>query len=227
MNGPVLAQAGSAAITTADFERRARARLDLAHPPGLADLGRSSGPGSWPGGDHRLDDLPPLLDPPPRAAAVLIPVVGRPIGPTVLLTLRGTGLRNHSGQIAFPGGKIDPGDATPAAAALREAHEEIGLDPAQVCLLGYLDPYLTGTGFLIVPTVALVAEPVHLVLNPAEVDEAFEVPLAFLMEASNHRRGTREWNGRSRSFYAMPYRERHIWGITAGIIRSLYEKLYL
>ena len=158
---------------------------------------------------------------------MLIGVIDRPGEATVLLTQRASNLRDHSGQIALPGGKIDPSDASPAAAALREAQEEVGLDPSCVTPLGYLDPYLTGTGFLIVPTVALVAEPAALVLNPVEVDEAFEVPLAFLMDAANHQRASREFEGRVRSFYVMPYAERRIWGVTAGVIRNLYERLYL
>ena len=153
--------------------------------------------------------------------------MARPDGASVLLTLRTTHLRDHSGQIAFPGGKIDPDDASPADAALREAWEEVGLEPARVTPLGYLAPYLTGTGFLIVPTVALVREPFQLTLNDREVAEAFEVPLGFLMEAGNHQRGRRELDGTVRHFYAMPYRERFIWGITAGLIRDLYERLYL
>ncbi len=206
-----------------DFECRARARLSLDFPPDALDVTLAA----CPAGDHRLDGRPPRLAPKPRPAAVLIPVVARPGGASMLLTLRTTGLRDHSGQIAFPGGKIDPGDATPAAAALREASEEVGLDPGRVTPLGYLAPYLTGTGFLIVPTVAVVHEPFDLVLNDREVAETFEVPLDFLMEAANHRRGQRDLNGAIRSFYAMPYKERFIWGITAGLIRDLYERLYL
>ncbi|WP_131119656.1 CoA pyrophosphatase [Lichenihabitans psoromatis] len=208
--------------STIAFERRARERLSFDLPPRWADPSATR----LLGGDHRLDDLPPRLDAVPRAAAVLIPILARAAEPTILLTLRAASLRVHSGQIAFPGGSIDASDADPMTAALREAQEEVGLDPACVTPLGYLDPYLTGTGFLIVPTVAMVHEPFDLELNAAEVVETFEVPLAFLMEEANHQRSSREWNGRTRSFYAMPYGERYIWGITAGMIRSLYEKLY-
>lgn len=207
----------------ADFERRARARLSLDLPAGALDVVPAA---PLLAGDHRLDGGVPRTATEPRAAAVLIPVVARPAGLSVLLTLRTAGLRDHSGQIAFPGGKIEPADATPADAALREAREEVGLDPDRVTLLGYLAPYLTGTGFLIVPTVALVREPFDLTLNRSEVAEAFEVPLGFLMEAGNHQRGRRELDGAIRHFYAMPYRERFIWGITAGLIRNLYERLY-
>ena len=143
----------------------------------------------------------------------------------MLLTQRASHLRAHSGQIAFPGGKIDPGE-TPLAAALREAGEEIGLDPRYVEPLGWLDPYLTGTGFRIAPLVALVDPAFTLAINPLEVDEAFETPFAFLMDPANHRLDEREWQGRVRKFYAMPHQRRYIWGATAGILRNLYERLF-
>lgn len=178
-------------------------------------------------GDHDLDpvirtiaDIRPI-----RPAAVLIPVVDHE-DPTVLLTLRTAALPSHAGQVAFPGGKIDPEDETPVAAALREAEEEIGLDRKHVEPLGYLDLYLSGTGFRIVPTVARVAPGFALKLNPSEVDDVFEVPLAFLMGPENHQRHSREWRGMMRTYYAMPFGERYIWGVTAGILRNLYERLY-
>lgn len=161
-----------------------------------------------------------------RAAAVLIGLVAHPDEVTVILTQRAAALRVHSGQISFPGGKIDAQDATPIAAALREAHEEIGLDASRVEPLGYLDPYLTGTGFRIIPVVAKVAPPLALEINPHEVDEAFEVPFAFLMDAANHMLGARELDGKMFHFYAMPFGERYIWGVTAGILRNLFERLY-
>ena len=209
------------AISAADFERRARERLSFDLPADVFDLGAPPA-----AGDHLIAGHPPVLHIKPRAAAVLMAVIDRPGEATVLLTKRASHLRDHSGQIALPGGKIDPADGSPADAALREAWEEVGLDPARVTPLGYLDPYLTGSSFLIVPTVAIVSEPLCLTPNPVEVEEVFEVPLAFLMEAANHQRGTRDFNGQTRSFYVMPYAERRIWGITAGLIRSLYEKLY-
>ena len=159
-----------------------------------------------------------------RPAAVLVPVVDRP-EPAVLLTLR-TELPSHPGQIAFPGGKIDPHDRTPADAALREAREEIGLGPALIEPIGYLDLYLTFSGYRILPTVARVRPDYQLVLCEAEVADAFEVPLAFLMDAQNHALHSRDWKGIERKYYAMPFGERYIWGVTAGILRNLYERIY-
>lgn len=159
-------------------------------------------------------------------AAVLAAVVSRPEGATMLLTRRATHLRQHSGQIAFPGGRIDATDASPVAAAMREAQEEVGLDARHIEPLGYLDTYVTGTGFRIFPVLAIVTPPFTLTINHDEVDDAFEVPLSFLMDAANHRLDSREIAGAMRQFYAMPYNDRYIWGATAGMLRNLYVRLY-
>ncbi|MEL6372386.1 MAG: CoA pyrophosphatase [Pseudomonadota bacterium] len=159
----------------------------------------------------------------PRAAAVLVGIVNRaPL--TLLLTARAVTLKSHPGQIAFPGGKLDAGE-TAMQAALREADEEVGLAHTQIEPLGYLEGYLTGTGFHISPLVALIEPPLALKLDPREVADAFEVPLAFVMDRANHQRHTRVWKGRERQYYAMDHGARHIWGATAGIIRNLTERL--
>jgi 8-oxo-dGTP pyrophosphatase MutT (NUDIX family) len=161
-----------------------------------------------------------------RPAAVLIPLIAHPGGVTVLLTQRSSQLRQHSGQIAFPGGKIDQSDDGPLSAALREAEEEIGLNPRHVSVLGFLGPYFSTTGFRITPVVALVEPNIPLILNRQEVSEAFEIPLSFLMDMNNHRIEEREWKGEMRRYFAMPHEDHYIWGVTAGIIRMLWLRLY-
>jgi 8-oxo-dGTP pyrophosphatase MutT (NUDIX family) len=206
-----------------DFFARASARLTLDVPAALTDPTQTAVRGDL--------DLDPLLweqtgAQPTRPAAVLIPVVERP-EPSVILTQRTSHLPHHPGQIAFPGGSIDPGDASPRAAALREAQEEIGLDPRLVVSIGYLDLYLTFSGYRILPLVGRVSpDYAPLTLNTHEVEDAFEVPLAFLMDAQNHALHRREWKGHMRRFYVMPYQDRYIWGVTAGILRNLYERIY-
>jgi 8-oxo-dGTP pyrophosphatase MutT (NUDIX family) len=128
--------------------------------------------------------------------------------------------------VAFPGGRIDPGDASPEAAALRETFEEISLGPEFIDLVGRMPDYVAGSGYRIAPILAVVRPEFHLELNPDEVDLAFEVPLSFLMDPANHRRGSRFWNDLEWFFYEMPYDGNRIWGVTAGIIRTLYERLY-
>ena len=160
-----------------------------------------------------------------KAAAVLAPIVAREGGLSVLLTERASHLRAHSGQVAFPGGKVDPGESA-AETALREAHEEIGLEASFVEPLGWLDSYLTGTGFRVAPLVALVRPGFELKINPHEVALAFETPLAFLMDPAHHEIHEREWKGHRRRFYAMPHDGHYIWGATAGILRNLYERLF-
>jgi len=207
----------------AAFLERARRRLLPEPPPGAQDPDILP-----PTGDHQfspnLVEILPLH--PNKAAAVLIPVVARPQQPTLLLTRRSSGLRNHSGQIAFPGGRIDAADRGPLAAALREAEEEIGLAPTKVAPIGYLDLYLSGSGYRIAPVIGLIEPGFSLRLNPDEVEETFECPLSFLMDPANHRAESREWRGAIRHFYAIPYGQHYIWGITAGILRNLYERVY-
>lgn len=161
-----------------------------------------------------------------RPAAVLVGVVARVPEATLLLTERNRELRSHAGEIAFPGGRIDPDDGGAPAAALREAEEEIGLLPDLVEVLGVGPDYLSGSGYRIAPVFALVRPEFELRLNPDEVADAFEVPLRFLMDSGNHRKGSRVWQGATRHFYEMPYRDRHIWGVTAGILRLVYDRLY-
>ena len=207
---------------TEDFFDRARARLTLEVPRALTDPNAEGARGDL--------DLNPEMwvkagVKATRPAAVLVPIIDRP-EPTVLLTLRTAELASHAGQVAFPGGKIDPEDESPVAAALREAKEETGLAPSLIEPIGYLDLYLTFSGFRILPTVARVKPDFALAINPREVVETFEVPLAFVMTPGNHQRKTRDWNGLQRDYYAIPFENRYIWGITAGILRNLYDRVY-
>ena len=177
-------------------------------------------------GDH---DLTPGDKPangaPLMRAAVLVPLVERPEGWTVLLTQRTDHLHHHAGQISFPGGRAEDEDDTPVATALRECEEEIGLDRGHVEIAGALDTYQTGTGFLIAPIVGLVRPNFDLTLDAFEVKEAFEVPLSFILDPANHQRQSRVWNGRERHFYVLPYENRYIWGATAGMLVNLHAKL--
>lgn len=161
-----------------------------------------------------------------RDAAVLVPVVDDGDDARVIFTQRTSSLRKHSGQVAFPGGSIDPGDSSAEVAALRETEEEIGLDRRFVETIGRLPHYMALSGFRITPVLGIVQPGFSLVPNPDEVEEVFEVPLSFLMDPKNHGRGRINWQGSDRHFYRMPYGERNIWGITASIVRMLYERLY-
>ncbi len=210
-------------------EARFRVLADRAfhkEPPGgawCADRGGAPEPSDF--------DLNPELVPElvahsaPRPAAVLVPIVAR-ADLTVLLTQRTDHLPTHAGQVSFPGGKIEESDRDPIAAALREAHEEIGLEARFVEPLGFLDAYRTGTGYRIVPVVAIVHEGFELTLDSNEVADAFEVPLAFLMDAQNHATHVRSWRGKQRRFYAMPFEQRYIWGATAGIMKNMHHRLF-
>lgn len=202
-------------MTGAELRARLLKRLD---PLGAA----SAGPG------HSDYDLNPGWRGPAVAradAAVLVPIVNRS-EPTVLLTLRADTLTNHAGQVAFPGGRIEPGE-TPEAAALREAEEEVGLSPERVTLIGRSSPYETVTGFSVTPVVGLVTLPFTLTLNSAEVAEAFEVPLRLLLDEANYERRSHDGPGveRRRWFYAVPFEGRLIWGATAGMLRALRARL--
>ena len=164
----------------------------------------------------------------PSDAAVLVPIVMRE-QPTVLLTVRSARLSTHSGQVAFPGGKRDPQDVSAEATALREAHEEVGLAPRNVEVLGRLPLYVTGTAFHITPVVALVHPQASYFPNPGEVADLFEVPLSYLLNPAHHERHAMQWQGVDREWFAMPYQDgeqqRYIWGATAGMLRNLYRFL--
>jgi 8-oxo-dGTP pyrophosphatase MutT (NUDIX family) len=210
-------------ITAEDFFARARARLSFDVPPGLDD------PGIVPeSGDSGTDRMLEIIarEQPIRRAAVLVPIVDHP-EPTVLLTQRSANLADHAGQIAFPGGKIDATDATPLDTALREAKEEVGLPREFVDPIGYLGLYGTSFGFRILPTVARVTPGFKIRMSEGEVVDTFEVPLSFLMNPANHQVHSKEFRGMLRSYYAMPYGQRYIWGATAGMLRMLYERIYL
>ena len=224
MNEPMLkTDSRPADIGSAEFFDRARARLRFDIPPGLNDASIIPISGD-PGNDRMLQII--AQERPIRPAAVLIPIVDH-AEPTVLLTQRAAHLNDHAGQISFPGGKIDATDASPLDAALREAEEEIGLGPEFIDPIGYLDLYATGFGFRILPTLARIKPGFKLRINETEVDDAFEVPLAFLMNPANHQLHAKEFRGMERHYYAMPFAERYIWGATAGILRVLYERIYL
>jgi 8-oxo-dGTP pyrophosphatase MutT (NUDIX family) len=214
--------ANGTALSAEEFFARVRERLTLETPAGLDD------PSVIPArGDHAMDEtlLKIAAVRPIRPAAVLIPVVERE-EPSVLLTQRSAHLPDHPGQVSFPGGKIDKGDDNPFAAALREAEEEIGLSRNLAQPLGYLDLYMTTLGYRIVPVIARVQSGFSLKLNPMEVDNTFEVPLSFLMNEANYQRHSREWQGLTRHYYAITHGERYIWGVTAGILRNLYDRIY-
>jgi 8-oxo-dGTP pyrophosphatase MutT (NUDIX family) len=198
-----------------DFKARASKHL-LAEPP--SDWNRS---------DDDMNERARMIPDGAvtKAASVLIPIILREAGPSVMLTQRTAHLTSHGGQIAFPGGRQDSGE-TALAAALREAMEEIGLAAEYISPLGYLDGYLTITQYMVTPVVALVREGFYLQAHAHEVDDIFEVPLSFLMNPQNRQTQSREWKGMVRHFYVYPHGERYIWGATAGMIKNLYDRLY-
>ena len=210
-------------LSPSEFFSRAQERLTFDVPAGFAD------PTVIP--RHDQQDADPAVVAaiaavrPIRLAAVLVPIIERD-EPSVLFTQRTAHLTDHAGQISFPGGKIDLGDESPAAAALREAEEEVALANRFVEPLGYLDIHMTPFGHRILPLVARVRPGFALRFNKGEVDDAFEVPLAFLMASKNHKRESRNWNGLTLSLYAMPFGDHKIWGATAAILRNLYERVY-
>ena len=159
------------------------------------------------------------------AAAVLVPIIARHEGLTVLFTRRTEQLKSHSGQISFPGGRAEPGDPSPQHTALREAQEEIGLAPARVEVLGQLAQYNTRTGFGVTPVIGLIQPPLEVVPDAREVDEVFEVPLAFLLDPANHRRESRQIGARMATYYVIEHQGRIIWGATAGMLVNLYRRL--
>jgi 8-oxo-dGTP pyrophosphatase MutT (NUDIX family) len=161
-----------------------------------------------------------------KRAAVLVPLIARDHGLNVLLTRRSSDLPTHAGQIAFPGGRCEDSDADVGATALREAHEEVGLDPSHVKILGMSDAYETVTRFAVTPVVGLVDADAKLTPDPREVAEIFEVPLSFLMDPANHVPQSREYEGVARRFYAMPYGNYYVWGATAGMLRALYLRVF-
>jgi 8-oxo-dGTP pyrophosphatase MutT (NUDIX family) len=205
-----------------DFSPAAtRARLAAIAAPDLSALSRRE-----PGGDHVLN---PSLGHPDGArlkdAAVLIPIVLHPGEASVLLTTRTPTLSSHAGEVAFPGGRVDADDGSPIRTALREAQEEIGLDATTISPVGYLDLYLSNSGYRITPVLATLTPGFTLTPNPDEVANVFEVPLGFLMAPENHHRRSRHWRGIERYFYEMPFEQHRIWGVTAGIIRRFYERM--
>jgi 8-oxo-dGTP pyrophosphatase MutT (NUDIX family) len=176
-------------------------------------------------GDHDLNPgMPPARTLTP--AAVLVGLVKRPEGLAVLLTQRTDHLHHHPGQISFPGGHKDPGDDSPEETALREAEEEVGLGRRHVEPIGRLCEYVTRTGFSVTPVVAFIEPPFDIIPDPFEVEEVFEVPLAFLLDPANHQRHSREFEGHMREFHAMSFRDYYIWGATAGMLINLYEVLH-
>jgi 8-oxo-dGTP pyrophosphatase MutT (NUDIX family) len=231
---PAFTQAAAApSLTRADIKARLSARQ---RGPARGDVTTAAkllhAGGVQPFDEGRFGPITFMTQPPGNApaprrtpAAVLVPLVERSGGFTVLLTQRTADLKAHAGQISFPGGRLEPDDANAEAGALRETEEEIGLARAHVEVLGRLDPYLTVSGYEITPVVGAVTPPFDLKRDPIEVADIFEVPLGFFLDAANHQRHSRIANGTTRAYYAMPFGERYIWGATAGMLINLYDVL--
>jgi len=191
----------------------------------LSEAGHADADGfPAPVGDHDLNTAP-RADAPLTPAAVLVPLVARPAGLQVLLTQRTDHLHDHAGQVSFPGGRREHSDADSVETALRETREEIGLVEDFIEVVGLLDDYETGTGFRVTPVVSFVSEGFTLALDTFEVAEAFEVPLDYLFDPANHQTRSRDFNGRRRTYYVFEYRERMIWGATAGMLMNLYRRV--
>jgi len=209
---------------------RAIERLAGRHP-GRRGFGGSADPAEAAAFRHAMrgdHDLNPGVTPPSTAltpAAVLVPLIDHRDGMSVLLTQRTAHLTAHAGQISFPGGRVEDADPDDVAAALRETEEEVGLPRDRVSVIGRLDTYITGTGFEIAPIVGIVDPPVPISIDPFEVAEAFEVPLAFILDRRNHQRIERDVGAHSRSYFVLPFQDRNIWGATAGILVNLAEVL--
>lgn len=204
----------TAEFTLSELRERTSQRLNYTHGEQIGDFTQNPDLRKW------------VMSKAVKDAAILMPLVERQGEVSLLLTKRADKLKSHSGQIAFPGGKIDADDAGPEAAALREAHEEVGLATDQVEILGRLPDYYTGSGYKIAPIIGIMNAEAVVEANPDEVDYIFEVPLSFLMNPDNHIRGSRIFEGKERHFFEMPFRDHYIWGITAGMIRVLYDRLY-
>lgn len=195
---------------------RLRTRLDPVDAPDLAPRL----------GDGDLNGAPSPTGRDLKPAAVIAPLLLHGGPPRLLLTERASHLNKHAGQIAFPGGRIEPEDLSPADAALREMREEVGIAPVHVDVIGRFDPYETVTGYCVTPFVGVVKPGYRLQPDPGEVADVFETPFDFLMNPSNHQRQSRVWQGQERHFYAMPWKDRYIWGATAGMLKSLHDRLY-
>lgn len=177
-------------------------------------------------GDGDLNGAPSPTGRTLKQAAVIAPLLLHGGPPRLLLTERASHLNKHAGQIAFPGGRIEPEDTSPMDAALREMHEEVGITQDHVEVIGRFDPYETVTGYCVTPFVGVVHPGYRLQPDPGEVADVFETPFDFLMDPANHQRESGVWQGQERHFYAMPWKNRYIWGATAGMLKSLHDRLY-